>query len=66
VLLRIMADPQVPPAVRVQAASRVLEFSLRGVEFSELERRLTELERTRELVPNGLDTTEDAEIVNES
>src|SRR5262245_10652175 len=35
-LLRVMAEPTTPPAVRVAAASRILEFSLRGIELSEL------------------------------
>ena len=44
-LLEVMQDPEAPHSARNQAARTVLEFSLRGAEFEQLEERITVLEK---------------------
>ena len=44
VLTQIMADPQVAPAVRLGAASKVLDLAIHAVETEDLDARLAALE----------------------
>jgi AcrR family transcriptional regulator len=44
VLYHIAHDPDVPPSVRVQAASKLVDVGLKSVELEELEQRLEALE----------------------
>jgi hypothetical protein len=43
-----MTDPNVPAAVRLRAAECVFSLAVKGIEFEDIERRLTELERDAE------------------
>lgn len=44
VLLQLMASKETPPAVRLAAASKVLELSIKGIELEDLAARLAVLE----------------------
>ena len=48
VMLKLMADPNVPAAVRLRAAECVFDRAFKGVELEDLEARLFELERAAE------------------
>ena len=48
-LVKIMVDPNAPPAARVRAAHRILDGAHRAIEFDDLEVRLAALERAAEL-----------------
>jgi cytosine/adenosine deaminase-related metal-dependent hydrolase len=47
-ILKLMTDPNVPAAVRLRAAECVFSLAVKGIEFEDIERRLTELERDAE------------------
>jgi hypothetical protein len=47
-LVRVMADQKAPASAKVAAAKTVLETAVRGTELSELQRRVTELERDQD------------------
>jgi hypothetical protein len=47
-ILKLMTDPNVPAAVRLRAAECVFDLAVRGIELEDLERRLSELEKTVE------------------
>jgi hypothetical protein len=44
VLMLLMADKQVAPGIRLNAAKAVIEYSLRAVELEQIEARLSSLE----------------------
>ena len=44
VLLKLMVDPQTPPACRLRAAETVLNQGIRGVEIEDIEVRVADLE----------------------
>jgi len=46
-LARIMADPSVPPAPRVAAATALLKFSRESIELDDLAQRVEALERSQ-------------------
>jgi len=46
VILKLMADPSVPPAVRLRAAENVFAHAIKGIELEDIEARLAELERS--------------------
>ena len=48
-LLKVMIDPATPPSVKVRAADSVLSHSAKAIELKELEARLSEIERAREM-----------------
>jgi hypothetical protein len=48
VMLKLMADPNVPAAVRLRAAECVFDRAFKGVELEDIEERVAELERTAE------------------
>src|SRR6266853_6820701 len=48
VMLKIMADPNVPAAVRLRAAECVFDRAFKGVELEDIEERVSELERAAE------------------
>ena len=50
VMLRMMADPNVPAAVRLRAAECVFDRAIKGIEFEDIEARLAALE---EAAPQG-------------
>jgi hypothetical protein len=48
VLLKLMTDPKVQPAISIRAAAYILDYSFKGLEMDtmeEMEARLSELER---------------------
>ncbi|MEP7353758.1 MAG: transposase family protein [Acidobacteriota bacterium] len=45
VLLKLMADPATPPAVRARSAEMVLNLGIRSVEVEDIDDRLAELEQ---------------------
>ncbi len=45
VMLKLMADPNVPAAVRLRAAECVFDRAFKGVELEDIEARVAELER---------------------
>ena len=47
-LLKLMLDPNVPPAVKARAADNVLDHAAKAIELDDIEARLTELERAAE------------------
>jgi hypothetical protein len=47
-ILKLMTDPNVPAAVRLRAAECVFDLAVKGIELEDLERRLSELEKTVE------------------
>ena len=51
--LKLMVDPNVPPAVRLRAADCEFNHSAKAIEIEDLDARITELERAAELVKNG-------------
>jgi hypothetical protein len=44
VILKLMTDPNVPPAVRLRAAENVFAHAIKGIELEDIEARLTQLE----------------------
>jgi hypothetical protein len=48
VMLKLMADPNVPAAVRLRAAECVFDRAFKGVELEDIEERVSELERASE------------------
>ena len=48
VMLKLMADPSVPAAVRLRAAECVFDRAFKGVELEDIEERVSELERASE------------------
>ena len=48
VMLKLMADPNVPAAVRLRAAECVFDRAFKGVELEDIEERVAELERATE------------------
>ena len=48
VMLKLMADPNVPAAVRPRAAECVFDRAIKGVELEDIEARVAELERAAE------------------
>src|SRR5258705_6799848 len=53
VMLKLMADPNVPAAVRLRAAECVFDRAIKGVELEDIEVRVSELERTTEATQTG-------------
>jgi transposase-like protein len=51
VLARLMADPEVPPSVRMHAARTILEFAIKAVELEDIEARLAALEVAQRALP---------------
>ncbi len=47
-LLKMMVDPNSPPACRLRAADRALSHAARAIELEDLEARLSRLERSTE------------------
>jgi len=47
-LLKVMVDPSTPPSTKVRAADSVLGHAARAIEIEDIERRVSELERTAE------------------
>jgi hypothetical protein len=45
VILKVMTDTNVPPAVKLRAAERVFELAIKGVELEDLEARVAALEQ---------------------
>jgi hypothetical protein len=52
VALKLMADPNVPAAVRLRAAEFVFDRAIKGIELEDIEVRLSELERAAEASKN--------------
>ena len=48
-ILKLMTDPNVPPAVRLRAAECVYEHGIKGIELDDIEARVAELERSLQL-----------------
>ena len=44
-MLKLMSDPNIPPAVRLRAAAFVIDYGIKGVEVDDIEARVAELER---------------------
>ena len=53
VILKLMTDPSVPPAVRLRAAENVFTHAIKGIELQDLDTRLAELERSAEATKTG-------------
>ena len=49
---KAMLDPHTPPATKVRAADRILDYTAKAIELEDVEARLAELERATE-VSNG-------------
>jgi len=47
-VLKLMADPNMPAAIRLRAAECVFDRSIRGLELEDIEARVAELERAAE------------------
>ena len=47
-VLKLMTDPNVPPAVKLRAAECVFAHAIKGIELEDIETRLTQLERAAE------------------
>ena len=47
-MLKLMADPNVPAAVRLRAAECVFDRAFKGVELEDIEEHVAELERAAE------------------
>ncbi len=45
VILRLMADPNAPAAVKLRAAESVIDHAIKSAELEDIEARLTALER---------------------
>ena len=45
-MLKMMADPNLPGAVRLRAAAYVVNYAIKGVEVDDFEARLEQLERS--------------------
>jgi hypothetical protein len=45
IILRLMTDPNVPPAVRLRAAECVFDHAIKGVELDDIEARVAVLEQ---------------------
>jgi hypothetical protein len=45
IILRLMTDPNVPPAVRLRAAECVFDHAIKGVELEDIEARVAVLEQ---------------------
>jgi hypothetical protein len=52
-LLKVMLDANAPAAVRVRAASSVLDHAATAIEIDDMEGRLAALERATEISPSG-------------
>ena len=52
VMLKLMADPNVPAAVRLRAAECVFDRAFKGVELENIEARVAMLERAAESASN--------------
>ena len=50
VMLRLMTDVNVPPAVRLRAAECVFDHAIQGIELEDIDARLAALEQA---APNG-------------
>jgi len=50
-ILKLMTDPNVPPAVRVRAAECVFNYSFKGLEAEDYDKRLAELEEIANQAP---------------
>jgi hypothetical protein len=48
IILKLMADPNVPAGVRLRAAECVFAHAIKGIELEDIEARLSELERAAE------------------
>ena len=48
VLLNLIHDSKVPPAVRLRAAEAIFNLALKGIEIEDILERLNELERAKE------------------
>ena len=48
IILKLMTDPSVPPAVRLRAAECVFDKAIKGVELEDIDARVSELERAAE------------------
>jgi len=46
IVMRLMADPNVPAAVRLRAAECVFDHAIRGIELEDIEARVAALEAT--------------------
>ena len=46
IILKLMTDPNVPPAVRLRAAECVFEHAIKGVELEDIEARLAAVEQS--------------------
>ena len=47
-MLKLMADPNVPAAVRLRAAECVFDRAVKGIELEDIEARVSELEQAAE------------------
>jgi len=60
-MLKLMVDPASPPACRLNAAHRVIEIGLRGIEVEDMLARVSALERKADLRVSGFGDLDDAE-----
>ena len=51
--LKLMVDPNVPPAVRLRAADSVFNHSAKAIEIEDIEARVADLERAAESAKGG-------------
>ena len=51
--LKLMVDPNIPPAVRLRAADCVFSHSAKAIEIEDIEARVAELERAAEASGSG-------------
>jgi hypothetical protein len=52
-ILKIMADTNMPAAVRLRAAECVFDRAIKGIELEDIDARVTELERAQEENKSG-------------
>jgi hypothetical protein len=52
-MLKLMTDPNIPPAVRLRAAECVFDYSIKGIDQEDTDVRLTELEQAAEANKGG-------------
>ena len=52
-MLKMMADPSMPGAVRLRAAAYVFDYAIKGIEVDDIEARLWELERSADETKPG-------------
>jgi hypothetical protein len=52
-MLKLMTDPNAPPAVRLRAAECVFDYALKGIDLEDTDVRLSQLEAAAEETQHG-------------